>query len=119
MQAGMTLEISIWLKSIMVSLCFQWLRHSRTWRNIPVIQDINLNGKTKWKQIQCNDHVNGGSSIPSKVSRKTKPDNTVVNIKGVQVGGSDIVIIAGPCAVESREQLFETARSVKTAEPIS
>lgn len=61
----------------------------------------------------CNNHVNGGSSIPSKVSRKTKPDDTIVNIKGVHVGGSEIVIIAGPCAVESREQLFETARSVK------
>jgi 3-deoxy-7-phosphoheptulonate synthase len=61
----------------------------------------------------CNNHVNGGSSIPSKVSRKTKPGDTIVNIKGVHVGGSEIVIIAGPCAVESREQLFETARSVK------
>jgi 3-deoxy-7-phosphoheptulonate synthase len=61
----------------------------------------------------CNKPVNGGSSIPSKVSRKTKPDDTIVKINGIQVGGSDIVIIAGPCAVESREQLFETARSVK------
>jgi phospho-2-dehydro-3-deoxyheptonate aldolase len=61
----------------------------------------------------CNNSVNGGSSIASKVSRKTKPDDTIVNINGVKVGGSEIVIIAGPCAVESREQLFETARSVK------
>ena len=37
-----------------------------------------------------------------------------MNIKGVQAGGSEIIIIAGPCAVESREQLFETARSVKS-----
>jgi 3-deoxy-7-phosphoheptulonate synthase len=62
----------------------------------------------------CNSRVNGGSSIPSRVSRKTKPDDTIVNVNGVKVGGSEIVIIAGPCAVESREQLFETARSVKT-----
>ena len=61
----------------------------------------------------CNNHVNGGSSIPSRVSRKTNSDNTIVNINGVKVGGSDIVIIAGPCAVESREQLFETARAVR------
>ena len=60
-----------------------------------------------------NSHVNGGSSMPSKVSRKTKPGDTIVNIKGVNIGGSEIVIIAGPCAVESREQLFATARSVK------
>ena len=63
----------------------------------------------------CNNHVNGNSAIPSLVSRKTKPDNTVVNISGVRVGGSDIVVIAGPCAVENRQQLFETARSVKSS----
>lgn len=51
--------------------------------------------------------------MPSKVSRKTKPDDTIVNVNGVHIGGSEIVIIAGPCAVESREQLFETARSVR------
>ena len=61
----------------------------------------------------CDKPVNKGSSIPSKVSRKTNPDDTIVNINGINVGGSDIVVIAGPCAVESREQLFETARSVK------
>lgn len=61
----------------------------------------------------CNKPVNGASSIPSRVSRKTKPDDTIVTINGVHVGGPEIVIIAGPCAVESREQLFETARAVR------
>lgn len=60
-----------------------------------------------------NNRVNGGSAIPSRVSRKTKPDNTIVSINDVQVGGSEIIVIAGPCAVESRLQLFETARLVK------
>jgi 3-deoxy-7-phosphoheptulonate synthase len=61
----------------------------------------------------CNNRINGGSAIPSRVSRKTKPDDTIVSINDVQVGGSEIIVIAGPCAVESRVQLFETARSVK------
>ena len=38
-----------------------------------------------------------------------------MKVAGVETGGSDIVIIAGPCAVESPEQLFETARSVKAS----
>src|SRR5665647_674728 len=59
-----------------------------------------------------NKPVNGSSSIPSKVSRKSHTDDTIVNVNGVHVGGPEIVIIAGPCAVESREQLFQTARSV-------
>jgi 3-deoxy-7-phosphoheptulonate synthase len=61
----------------------------------------------------CDKPVNKGSSVPSKVSRKIKPEDTIVNINGIKVGGTDIVVIAGPCAVESREQLFETARSVR------
>jgi 3-deoxy-7-phosphoheptulonate synthase len=63
----------------------------------------------------CNKTINGGSSIPSRVSRTTNATDTIVNINGVKVGGSEIVVIAGPCAVESREQLFETARSVRAA----
>jgi 3-deoxy-7-phosphoheptulonate synthase len=63
----------------------------------------------------CNKTVNGGSSIPSRVSRKSGTDETIVNVNGVSVGGSGIVVIAGPCAVESRDQLFETARSVSAS----
>src|SRR5438270_578483 len=49
------------------------------------------------------------------VSRQVKPDRTIVNINGVRLGGAGVVVIAGPCSVESREQLLETARSVKSA----
>jgi len=48
-------------------------------------------------------------------SREVKPKDTTVNIKGVQVGGKRIVVMAGPCAVESEEQLAEAARAVKEA----
>jgi 3-deoxy-7-phosphoheptulonate synthase len=47
------------------------------------------------------------------VSRQVKPQRTVVNIGGVQIGDGSFVVIAGPCSVESREQLFSTARAVK------
>ena len=56
-----------------------------------------------------------GFPATNKVSRAAKNDPTIVNIGGIKVGGNAIVIIAGPCTVESREQLFETARSVKTS----
>ena len=49
------------------------------------------------------------------VSRELQPQRTVVRVKGVAIGGPDIVVIAGPCSVESREQLLETARGVKAA----
>lgn len=49
------------------------------------------------------------------VSRQAKPQRTVVNVGGVRIGDGSLVVIAGPCSVESREQLFSTARAVKTA----
>jgi len=48
-------------------------------------------------------------------SREMHPQNTVVALNGVKIGGPEIVIIAGPCSVESREQLLETAHAVKEA----
>jgi 3-deoxy-7-phosphoheptulonate synthase len=46
-------------------------------------------------------------------SRQVKDDDTIVKVGDVSVGGNEITVIAGPCAVESREQLFETAELVK------
>jgi 3-deoxy-7-phosphoheptulonate synthase len=61
----------------------------------------------------CNYSINIGFQVPEKVSREAKPNSTKVKVGSVEIGGSQIMVIAGPCAVESREQLFETARSVK------
>jgi len=49
------------------------------------------------------------------VSRETKPENTIVTVNGVQVGAGATVFCGGPCAVESREQILESARAVKAA----
>lgn len=47
------------------------------------------------------------------VSRNFHPENTVVDVDGVRIGGRQIVVMAGPCSVESLEQLREAARAVK------
>ncbi len=50
------------------------------------------------------------------VSREIKEDPTIIDLgDGVQVGGVDLAVIAGPCAVESREQAFSIARAVRAA----
>jgi 3-deoxy-7-phosphoheptulonate synthase len=49
------------------------------------------------------------------VSREVKPDDSVVRVGGVPIGGSELAVVAGPCAVESREQLLTVARAVKAA----
>src|SRR5258705_6539174 len=49
------------------------------------------------------------------VSRQLRQRCTVVDVAGVKIGGGDLVVVAGPCSVESAEQLRETARSVKAS----
>jgi 3-deoxy-7-phosphoheptulonate synthase len=48
-------------------------------------------------------------------SREFSPKNTVVNCGGVKIGGERVVVIAGPCAVESETQLMQAAEGVKKA----
>ena len=49
------------------------------------------------------------------VSREAKPDDTVVSVGGVDVGGKGIVVVGGPCAVESLDQTRTIAEHVKRA----
>lgn len=48
-------------------------------------------------------------------SRDLRPQNTLVKLNGFAAGGTEVVLIAGPCAIESRSQLLETAHAVKEA----
>ena len=48
-------------------------------------------------------------------STEVQPDPTCVEVRGLKVGAGHIGVIAGPCSVESREQILETARQVKAA----
>jgi 3-deoxy-7-phosphoheptulonate synthase len=47
--------------------------------------------------------------------RETKSEDTVVDVSGVPIGGTHFVVMAGPCSVESRDQIVETAEVVKAA----
>ena len=49
------------------------------------------------------------------VSRQLREACTIVDVGGKKIGAGNVVVIAGPCSVESREQLLETARAVKAS----
>lgn len=49
------------------------------------------------------------------VSREVKPEDTVIDVGGVPLGGKALAIMAGPCSVETREQILEAAHAVKAA----
>ncbi len=84
------------------------IQESKKVRILIVLLSISMD------ENMCNIPVNVAVKIPDRVSVKAKTERTIVEVGGIRFGGSEIVMIAGPCAVESSEQLFETARSVKT-----
>lgn len=49
------------------------------------------------------------------VSRDVQPADTIVEVGGVPIGGNNFTVVAGPCAVETRDQLFRTAEVVVNA----
>jgi len=61
------------------------------------------------------DHVVQISRPYKLASREFRSVDTVINIKGVEIGGKTCVVMAGPCSVESREQIFESAKVVRDA----
>jgi len=55
-------------------------------------------------------------SKPFKLSsREFEPEDTVIRVGDVEIGGNTLVVMAGPCAAETREQVMSTARAVKAA----
>ncbi len=49
------------------------------------------------------------------VSREFQPERTVIRVNGCRIGGGDFTMMAGPCSVESEEQILATARAVRAA----
>ena len=61
------------------------------------------------------DHVARITKSWKHASREFKPTDTIVKVRDVEIGGNELVVMAGPCSVESREQVLETAHAVKAA----
>ncbi|MBI5019878.1 MAG: 3-deoxy-7-phosphoheptulonate synthase [Ignavibacteriales bacterium] len=83
-----------------------------------IIGVIGDERKIKRDQLALLPHVENVIPIlrPYKLaSRDFKSENTIVDVAGVKIGGKEIAVIAGPCSVESEEQIYQTARAVKAA----
>ena len=70
------------------------------------------------KHIQSLDYVLDVQRVQEpykRASRKFKPENTVVKVGNVEIGGKNLVMMAGPCSVENEKQIIDTAKAVKAA----
>jgi 3-deoxy-7-phosphoheptulonate synthase len=82
-------------------------------------QMIGLAGDTSVIDIgnleayDCVDRVMKISEPYKKANRKFHPENTIIDIKGLKIGGEQLAIMAGPCSIESEEQMLSIAKDVK------
>ncbi|MCT4598344.1 MAG: 3-deoxy-7-phosphoheptulonate synthase [Vallitalea sp.] len=86
--------------------------------NYSILGLIGDTTKLNKEQIESYDNVEKVMRVqhPFKLaSRLFHPENTVIDIDGTKIGGDNITVIAGPCSVESREQVIEVAQDVKKA----
>ncbi|GFN31629.1 3-deoxy-7-phosphoheptulonate synthase [Paenibacillus xylaniclasticus] len=67
------------------------------------------------RQLKDVDNVIKISKSYKLASREFHPNDTIIEVKGVQIGGDNLVIMGGPCAVENAAQIDEIARLVKAA----
>ena len=65
--------------------------------------------------LEIVDAIKRVSEPYKRANRKFHPEDTVVDVNGVRIGGGNFAIIAGPCSVESEEQILEVAEGVKAA----
>jgi len=82
---------------------------------IGVIGDERLLKKEQFSLLPMVDDVIPILKPYKLASREFRRENTVVNVAGVAFGGGKLAVIAGPCSVESEEQIVATAREVRDA----
>jgi 3-deoxy-7-phosphoheptulonate synthase len=82
---------------------------------IGVVGDVRSIPRDEFLQMPSVDRIIPISRPYKIASREFHPWNSEVPLDGIKFGGPEVVIIAGPCSVESREQLLETAHAVREA----
>lgn len=86
-----------------------------TYYIIGIVGDTSILDPKKLQVLKGVDRVMKVQEPFKKANRRFKPEDTVVNIQGSIVGGGRLGIMAGPCSVESEEQIIEVAKRVKAA----
>lgn len=102
----------------------KWVRaqgldvHMSVGTNITILGLVGDVSNVDRELIECLDIVDSVKPItdPYKLcNRKFHPESSVIDVSGVKIGGGNFVMIAGPCSVESEEQIVSVAKAVKAS----
>jgi 3-deoxy-7-phosphoheptulonate synthase len=101
-----------WLKGLGISTHFSYGEHHCV---IGLIGDTSVVDIGLLQSMEIVEDVKRILEPYKKANRKFNSEDTVVEVNGVKIGGGSFQIIAGPCSVESREQICSIAESVKAS----
>ena len=80
-----------------------------------LVGDTSRVDPSKIESFRCVDRIMHVAEPFKKANRMFHPAPTVVDVAGAKVGGRQLAVMAGPCSVESREQITQVAQAVKDA----
>lgn len=80
-----------------------------------LIGDISRVDIEMLEQLDIVDHVVEISEPFKKTNRKFQKEDSVIEVEGRKIGGGNFAVIAGPCSVETEEQIIEVAEAVKSS----
>lgn len=80
-----------------------------------VIGDTSALDMNMLKVNECVDKVMRVQEPFKRANRSFHPEDSVIDVSGVKIGGRKLAVIAGPCSVENEKQIVDVAKSVKLA----
>lgn len=93
--------------------CSSWITNGQFQDIIGVVGDTYSIDRRRLEAFDFVEKVLSVQEPYKKANRAFHPENTVINVGNSTIGGGEIAIIAGPCSVESKEQIVEVASLVK------
>ena len=87
----------------------------KTYTVLGLVGDTSVIDINTVKAFDIVDEVTRIQEPYKKANKKFHPNPTIVNVGGVKIGGGNLAVMAGPCSVESKEQVVEIAKAVKKA----
>ena len=80
---------------------------------VGLIGDTTRVDPKQFEVDECVERIMKVSEPYKLANRAFHPEDSIIDVSGVKVGGNNLTLIAGPCSVESKEQVIEIARSIK------
>ena len=114
MKPGIPAEEELRVKSLMESKGFQ-IHESRgaNFTLFGVVGDTAAFDMNQLRVYDCIDKVMRVQETYKRANRMFHPEDSIVDVCGVKVGGKQITVMAGPCSVETREQIIGVAEDLK------